>query len=762
MIADHINLLSITEDLISEKYPQWFSNLEYRFLPSYVWRSNLLTRWRERILFVICFTTSVFGPLALIPSLILAYTEQRWDVIILDSFSYTMAVAILLSPRVPLNIRAWSICLTLYLLGVGLLFMLGSLGAGYIWLFGASVMAGALIGLRASFFALMMNLFALTAVAVFIAVGHPDWPVSPANPIEKWLIMAVNFMLLNTIVTLTIAVMLSGLQRALSKEQKLSNGLRQSEERFKAAFHTSPDAINISRFSDGLCVDVNDGFTKIMGYSRDEVIGHPSRYLNTGDDSEDRWQLVQELSAKGTVNNMEIRFRAKDDQVGTGLMSASVLDYNGVPHILSVIRDITVFKETEKKLQQSQKIESIGSLAGGIAHDLNNILFPISGLSEMLLDDIPPDNPAHERIEQIYKSAQRGGDLVKQILAFSRQSNPRKLPIRIQPILKEVLKLARATIPMNIKITSHIQANCGMISADPTQVHQIMMNLITNAYHAVEQTGGTIHIELKETDMASFDEKEEVPFHAMTPDGTSGCPLRLLTGKYACITLSDTGTGMDQTLINKIFEPYFTTKELGKGTGLGLSVVHGIVKEHGGDIRVYSEVGRGTVFNVYLPLLEDAGDSKTAGIPRKYPTGCESILLVDDEESIVQIEQMMLEKLGYRVTARTSSPDALDAFRADPSIFDLVISDRGMPNMTGEQLAGELFSIRPDIPIIFCTGFSDENDEQGAKDMGIKGFLMKPVVLTDLAAMVRKVLDDVADSATLPPIERTLRRDPPL
>ncbi len=399
----------------------------------------------------------------------------------------------------------------------------------------------------------------------------------------------------------------------------------------------------------------------------------------------------------------------------------------------------------ETQLQQAQKMEAIGSLAGGIAHDLNNILFPISGLSEMLLEEIPPDSPEHESLEQIHKSAQRGSNLVKQILAFSRQSNPRKLPIRIQPILKEVLKLVRATIPRKIEITSHIQSDCGMVSADPTQVHQIMMNLITNAYHAVELTGGTINVELKETDMTSFDEKEELPFHAMPPDGTSGYPLRLLTGKYACITLSDTGTGMDQTLINKIFEPYFTTKEQGKGTGLGLSVVHGIVKEHGGDIRVYSEVGRGTAFHVYLPLLEETQDNRAAGVPRKYPTGCERILLVDDEEPIVRIEQMILEKLGYRITARTSSQDALDAFRVDPLIFDLVISDRGMPGMTGEQLAGELFSIRPDIPIILCTGFSDENDEKLARDMGIKGFLMKPVVLADLAAMVRKVLDDVAD-----------------
>ena len=384
----------------------------------------------------------------------------------------------------------------------------------------------------------------------------------------------------------------------------------------------------------------------------------------------------------------------------------------------------------DARLQQAQKMEAIGTLAGGIAHDLNNLLFPISGLSEILLDDITPDNPMHENIVQILNSAKRGSDLVKQILAFSRQSNPQKIPVRIQTILKEALKLSRAAIPMNIEIKTNINTDCRMVSADPTQVHQIVMNLITNAYHAVEQTGGVIHVELKETVIETDNLHDD----------------SLKSGKYACMTISDTGTGIDQSLIDKIFDPYFTTKELGKGTGLGLSVVHGIVKDHGGDIRVYSEVDKGTVFHVYLPLLEDATDSITTTENRKYPTGSERILLVDDEVAIARMVQTMLEKQGYHVTAITSSLDALDAFRANPSNFDLVISDRGMPNMTGEQLARELISIDPGIPMVICTGFSDENDENRAREIGVKGFLKKPVGRGDLADMVRKVLDDTKGS----------------
>ena len=448
------------------------------------------------------------------------------------------------------------------------------------------------------------------------------------------------------------------------------------------------------------------------------------------------------LDGGQVVDNSERILRRQDGIEIPILKTVTEIEMNGESVLLETFIDITERKKAEEEnakieaqLQQSQKMESIGSLASGIAHDLNNILFPISGLSEMLLDDIPPDTPERQIIEQIHKSANRGSALVKQILAFSRQSNPQKQPIRIQPILKEALKLAQATIPRNIEVKSHINTDCGMIIADPTQIHQIAMNLITNAFHAVEQTGGMIDIALKETSIDSFGEKDELLFHAIPGD--------ILVGRYACITVSDTGTGIDPRMIDKIFDPYFTTKELGKGTGLGLSVVHGIVKEHCGDMRVYSEVGKGTSFHVYLPLLEDASDIKTATVG-KCPTGCESILLVDDEEPIVLMEQMMLEKLGYRITTRMSSPDALAAFRANPSKFDLVISDKGMPNMTGEQLARELILIKPGIPIIICSGFSDENDEQQAKSMGVKGFLKKPVATGDLAAMVRKVLDEVA------------------
>jgi signal transduction histidine kinase/ActR/RegA family two-component response regulator len=410
-------------------------------------------------------------------------------------------------------------------------------------------------------------------------------------------------------------------------------------------------------------------------------------------------------------------FSAIGHQIGTALENARL--YRDMETTVNAL------KAAENRLQQAQKMEAIGTLAGGIAHDFNNILFPIIGMSEMLLEDLPSGSLEYENVKEILKAGKRAGELVNQILAFSRHSELQKIPIRIQNLLKEVLKLTRSTIPSSIEITQDIQSDCGLILANPTQMHQIAMNLITNAYHAVESTGGMISVRLKETILESSHLK-----------GSS-----LEHGRYAVLSVSDNGCGIDPAIIVKIFEPYFTTKEHGKGTGLGLSVVYGIVRGHHGDIMVCSEVGKGTVFDVYLPLMDKC--TQAVSVEKAEPdTGSERILLVDDEESIVGLERQMLERLGYHVTSRMSSIEALEAFKADPDAFDLVVTDMTMPNMTGDQLARELISIRPDTPIIICTGFSEWINEGKAAAMGIKGFLSKPIVRSEMAHTVRRILDE--------------------
>jgi len=393
--------------------------------------------------------------------------------------------------------------------------------------------------------------------------------------------------------------------------------------------------------------------------------------------------------------------------------------------VLSLV-EVTERKNLEAQLQQAQKMESIGTLAGGIAHDFNNILFPIVGHTEMLLEDLSEDSPLRDSLNEVYSAALRARDLVKQILTFSRQDSYEIKLMKIQPVLEEVLKLIRSTIPTSIEIKQYISNDCRIIKADPTQIHQVVMNLATNAYHAMEDTGGELKISLKEIELGV----QEVISPDMEP------------GPYACLAISDTGIGMDKDLKEKIFDPFFSTKEQGKGTGMGLSVVHGIVKNAGGSIHVESEPGKGTEFRVYLPVVKSSSIQQETQIKESIQGGTERILLVDDEDAITFMEKQILERLGYSVVSCTSSVEALETFRVAPDKFDLVITDMAMPNMSGDQLASELIKIRLDIPVILCTGFSEIIPEEKAESMGIKGFLMKPIIMKDLSNMIREVLED--------------------
>jgi len=393
---------------------------------------------------------------------------------------------------------------------------------------------------------------------------------------------------------------------------------------------------------------------------------------------------------------------------------------------LTVFHDITEIKKMEERLRQAQKMESIGTLAGGIAHDFNNILYPLLGFAELLKEDIPADSPLQEHIDEILHATMRSKDLVKQILAFSRKGEQSAKPIKLNPVVKEALKLLRSSVPTTIDIRQDIDADCGVVIADPTQIHQIVMNLATNAYHAMEESGGRLLVSLKQVEVTSK---------------THSPGLRSLTpGSYALLTVSDTGTGIEKAILDKIFDPYFTTKGIGKGTGLGLSVVQGIAKTHKGDVLIDSKPGKGTEVYVYLPIMEKTVEENRIEDSEPLPGGMENILLVDDEEVIARMERQMLERLGYCVDECTNSLATLKTFRANPDKFDLVITDMTMPEMTGVQLARELVLIRPGVPIIICTGYSERITDENLKSIGIKGLLMKPVVKSDMAKMVRKVL----------------------
>ncbi len=399
--------------------------------------------------------------------------------------------------------------------------------------------------------------------------------------------------------------------------------------------------------------------------------------------------------------------------------------HSGLQAAVIRIDDISEKVHMEDLLLQRHKMESVGFLAGGIAHDFNNILHPILGHTEMLLDDVPEESPLREGLREIYSGSLRARDLVKQILTFSRQENSERINLYMQTIIKEALKLIRSTIPTTIDIKQDLQADCRPVNAAPTQIHQIIMNLTTNAYHSMKESGGKLKVNLKEIEHNKMD--------LNIPD--------LEPGVYALLTISDEGIGMDQDLTQKIFDPFFTTKEKSKGTGMGLAVVHGIVKQMGGTIQVYSTPNIGTEFKVYFPVIKDSLKDETIQEKDAIQVGTENILLVDDEKVILKMGKKQLSRLGYDVSSYDSSIEALEVFRSDPAKFDIVITDKQMPGLTGDKLAVELLKIRPEIPILLCTGFSDAMSEEKAASLGIKGFLMKPILINDLALKIREVLN---------------------
>jgi CheY-like chemotaxis protein/anti-sigma regulatory factor (Ser/Thr protein kinase) len=377
-------------------------------------------------------------------------------------------------------------------------------------------------------------------------------------------------------------------------------------------------------------------------------------------------------------------------------------------------------------LRQSQKMEAIGTLAGGIAHDFNNILAAIIGYGELAQESCPFGSTIAQDLDQILQAGHRAKELVKQILSFSRQAESEKIHFQPAIIVKETIKLLRSSLPTTITIKRDIDKSTALIYADPTVIHQIVMNLCTNAFHAMEEKGGNLSISLKNK-IVSRQELVNIP--------------QIQPGNFIQLTIKDCGAGIPPEIMSKIFDPYFTTKETGKGTGMGLAIVHGIIKSYGGFIKCQSQVGEGTVFTILLPAIDKQTETETKQADFA-PVGTEHILLVDDEEILVDMGKLMLERLGYRVTTHTSSLEALNAFSNQPEAFDLVITDQTMPGMTGIDLARRMLQIRPEISIIVSTGYSNLMSEEKARSYGIKGFALKPIAKKDIAALIRKVLDE--------------------
>ncbi len=507
------------------------------------------------------------------------------------------------------------------------------------------------------------------------------------------------------------------------------------EERYKAeetrrrlvtAIEQARESIVITD-NRGVIEYVNPAFTDVTGYSRDEVIGLTPRILRSGEHDTDFYRTIWETITAGRVWQGRIVNRRKDGILFTESATISPVrnTIGQITHFVAVKRDITHEVELEAQLRQAQKMEAIGTLAGGIAHDFNNILGAILGFTDMALLHCEPGSPLHENLSHIRKGGKRAADLVQQILTFSRMTTAEKEPVPVVPLVRESLKLLRASLPATIEIEQELDAAGMNVLANPVKIQQVVMNLCTNAFHAMRDKGGLLTVTL-------------------APVPAAECRRMLTSVKGDCVrlTVSDTGTGIDPETMERIFDPFFTTKGPGEGTGLGLSVVHGIVRDLGGTITVSSDPGQGTVFTVILPAVRRDLSPVLANLNEPLPGGTEHILIVDDETDILETCKMMLQHLGYAVTLCSRPLKAVELVRAQEELYDLVITDQTMPKMTGTELINALLSIRPGLPIILCTGYSDKVNEEVARRAGARRLLMKPVELRKLARAIREVLDE--------------------
>ena len=470
---------------------------------------------------------------------------------------------------------------------------------------------------------------------------------------------------------------------------------------------------------------VNPAFTRITGYSRDEVIGRNQRLLKSGEHGQVFYEEMWATLKRGAVWEGRLINRRKDGSLYTERVSISpVRDAAGaITHFVAVKRDISHEVALEMQLQQAQKMEAIGTLAGGIAHDFNNILGAIIGFTDISLMQSKPDSPIYKNLRNIRKAGLRAADLVRQILTFSRQAaGNRKISVAIVPLLKESLKLLRASLPTTIEIVRHINVPEALVLADPAQIRQMIINLCTNSFQAMREHGGVLTVTLDKL-----------------PAGQGPGAAILAGGPGIELKVEDTGPGMSPKIMDRIFEPFFTTKEPGLATGLGLSVVHGIVHDLGGEITVESDENR-TCFTIRLPVIEKPVVVQNLD-EDSLPGGSESVLIVDDEQPIRETCRMMLSQLGYSVTTSGDPREALAMIKRQKDRFDLVIADQTMPEMTGLELLHEILRLRPGLPVILCTGFSEQLNEESALREGARQLLLKPVTCMRLAESVRNVLD---------------------
>lgn len=512
--------------------------------------------------------------------------------------------------------------------------------------------------------------------------------------------------------------------RMIVRREQAEDALRQSEERYRRLVDHSLGLI-CTHDLDGVLLSVNPAGAAALGYHPEDLVGKPLAPFLPGS-VRDRFDAYLDRMRSQATSTGVVRVLTREGEERVWLYRNALYSERGQPrYVLGHAQDITDRTRAEEALLTSQKMEALGTLAGGIAHDFNNILAAIVGYAQLAMAAAAPDSMSGRHLREVLQAAERARALIERILLFSRRQEPGHRPVELRGVVEDVLRLVHPSLPSSVRIRKRFQAAASVVRGDAIQLHQMVINLCTNAGQAMAEKGGVLQVALDEAEVGA-------PGHAEQRE--------LPRGRYLRVQVSDTGHGMTSDTAHRIFDPFFTTRADHGGTGMGLAMVHGIVRSHGGSIAVDSRPGQGTTFTVYLPISDLVVPVLPPGRDQPLP-GTERILVVDDDPVLAHMHQQMLQSLGYDAAARTSARDALETFRAAPDAFEAVLLDQAMPDLAGDVLAAELMRIRPGVRIVLCTGFSDVVTSERAGALGIREYLLKPVRLEDLAMVMRRAID---------------------